>query len=152
VARLEVGGAVVHAHELAERGIARELAHRCAVRREAVVAAVHARHGDGDHLALELRQSRRREHEVVVHGREGLQLGVVVRVGAQNVRHEADLLVALGEIGPHLRREFALGEVERRHAAVALLPSRDYAHGRLFGGRLCLRHDVVSADVLLRNE
>ena len=110
----------MHQH-LAEHRIARELADGRAVGGEAVVAAVLARHHDGDHLALELRQPRGREHEIVVERREGLELGVVVRIGAQHVRHEADLLVAFREIGLHLPGQLALGEGERRDPPVDLL-------------------------------
>jgi hypothetical protein len=67
VPRFEIGGAKIHHHHLAEHRVARELAHRGAVGGEAVVAAVEARHDHSDHLALELRQPRGREHQVVVH-------------------------------------------------------------------------------------
>ena len=81
VAGRELGGPPVHRQQFAQRRIARELAHGGAVRREAVEAAVLGRHGHRDHLALQLRQARGRQHQVVVEGGERLQLGVVVRIG-----------------------------------------------------------------------
>src|SRR3954452_12168510 len=47
--------AVVHRHQFAEHGIARRSPHGGAMRRQAVVAAILARHGDRDHLPFELR-------------------------------------------------------------------------------------------------
>src|SRR5436853_300057 len=67
------------------------------MRGQAVVAAVLRGYGDRDHLALELGEAGRREHQVVVEGRERLKLGVVERIGEQHVRHEAELLAALFE-------------------------------------------------------
>ena len=81
MARREVGGAVVHRHQLAELRIARQLPDRRAVGGETIEATVHARHHDRDHLALELAQAGGRQHQVVVEGHEGFELGVVERIG-----------------------------------------------------------------------
>ena len=113
-------GAIVHHHQFAQRRIAGQRAHRGAMRHQAVVAAVHRRHRDRDHLALELGQARRRQHQVVVHADEGFELGVVEGVGRQHVGHEAELLLALGEIGLHRRRKLAALQRKRGDLAVVL--------------------------------
>src|SRR5215475_13655200 len=91
---------------------------RGAVRRQAVVAAVHLRHRDRDHLALELGKAGGRDHEIVVHGDERLELAHVERVGAQHVGHEAELLLAFLEVGCHGIARCRVLEAERRDAAV----------------------------------
>jgi len=122
MARRELGGAIIHRHEIAQRRIAGELPHGGAVRGKAIEAAILGRHPDGDHLALQLRQARRREHQIVVEGGERFKLGIVDRVGAQHVRNEPDLVLALPEIGLHRLGEFALRQIERHGARRRLLP------------------------------
>ena len=66
LARLQIGDAVVQDQRLAELGILRELAHRRPVRDLAVIAPIRRRYRDRDHLALELRQPRFAQHQLVV--------------------------------------------------------------------------------------
>src|SRR5262245_5958237 len=113
LARRQARGAIVHHHLLAQQRIARERPHGGAVRHQAIVAAVHRRDRDRDHLALELRQTRGRQHQVVVHGDERLELGHVERIGIQHVGHEAELLLALLEIGLHGWAQRRRRQVER---------------------------------------
>src|SRR3546814_8059947 len=59
---------------LAKLRIARQLAHRGAVRGQAVEAVIDAADRHRDHFAFELAQARGRQHQVVVHVREAAQL------------------------------------------------------------------------------
>ncbi len=97
--------AIIHRHQFAERRIAGELAHGGAMGDQAIIAAVMRRHRDRDHLAFELAQARRRQHQIVVHGDKGGELGHVEGVGLEHVRHEAELFLAFGEIGRHVGRK-----------------------------------------------
>ena len=127
-------GAVVHHHQFAQRRIARQRAHRGAMRHQAVVAAVLRRHRDRDHLALELGQAGRRQHQVVVHGDEGFELGVVEGVGLQHVGHEAELLLALGEIGLHAGDSVPRCSVSAVISVSSLRRSAAAVGGRGLGG------------------
>ena len=111
-------GAVVHHDLLAEQRLAGILPHGGAVRGQTVVAAVVRRHRDGDHLALELGEAARAQHQVVVHGGEGFQLHGVEGVGHQHVRDEAELVLAFLEIGGHRRRQLGRPEIERDRRCV----------------------------------
>ncbi len=122
---------VVHHHQLAQHRIAGELAHGRAMRSQAVIAAVHAGDRDRDHLALELRQARRRQHQVVVERRESGELGVVMGVSSEHVRHEAELLCAFVEIGPVLVRQRPRLQRQRHHLRRVVLASGLLAHLRL---------------------
>ena len=117
-------GAIIHRHQFAERRIAGQLAHGGAVGDQTIIAAVMRRDRDRDHLAFELAQARRRQHQIVVHGDKGRELRHVEGVGLEHVRHEAELFLAFGEIGRHVgrkrrRRQFQRGDrgvVARRRA------------------------------------
>ena len=133
----EVGGAPVLGDDLAEVIAFRALADGGAMGGQAVVAVVHRRDGDGDHLALELGQAAVGEHQIIDHVDEGFELAVVESVGLEHVRDEAELFLALGEVGFQLRRQFGIlghgeggdfgfghGGVPWRHQAVQASHSR----------------------------
>src|SRR5215472_7775957 len=120
LARREPRRPKIHHHQLAQHRVLAQSAHRGAVRRQAVVAAVHRRHRDRDHLALELGKAGGREHEIVVHGDERLELAHVERVSAQHVGHEAELLLAFLEVGCHGIARRRLLEAERRDEDVVV--------------------------------
>ena len=111
-------GAVVHHHQFAKRRIAGQRTHRCAMRDQAIVAAIVRGHRDRDHLALELAQARRRKHQIVVHGDEGIELRAIERIGLQDIRNEAELLVAFCEVGFHRLAERRRRKVERDVARI----------------------------------
>ena len=73
------------------------------MRDQTIIAVVLRRHRDRDHLAFEFAQAGRRQHQIVVHGDEGGELRHVEGIGLEHVGHEAQLFLALGEIGRHLR-------------------------------------------------
>jgi hypothetical protein len=135
---VELGDAVVHDHHLAELGVAGELAYGLTMRHQAVVAAI----GGGDdhrhHLAFELAQTGRRQHQLVVHGHEIAQLLRPKAVGLQHVRHEAQLIHAFGVGGLQVVVEGAGGGDGQRRDMVGLrhgsLLNR-IARGGATGGR-----------------
>ena len=105
---------------------------------QAIEAAVVRRHRDRDHLALELAQARRRQHQVVIHRDEGFELRHVEGIGLQHVRHEAELLLAFGEIGRHRFVERDLGQRQRDHDASSFARLRRGKRNRVAG---CLPGD-----------
>jgi hypothetical protein len=109
---------------------AAHLPHRGAVGDQAVVAAVVRRYRDRDHLALELAQARRRQHQVVVHGDEGRELGHVKTIGLEHIGDEVELFLAFGEIGRHLGRQRCRLQRQRRDLGIVA--------GRGAGARLRL--------------
>ncbi len=138
LALVEPRGAIVHHHHLAEHGIA-ELAHAVAVRGDAVEAAVLRRHHRGDHLDLELGEVLGVLHQLLPIVDERLQLGVVERKGLEHVRHEAELFVALLEIGLHLAaRAF---RAQASSAVILMSSSAPLCGGR---GASCRRRAAIA--------
>jgi hypothetical protein len=85
------------------------------MRHQTVVAPVGARHDDGHHLALELREPRRRQHQLIVHRDEVAQLLRAQAIGAQHIRHNAELFGAQREEFPQILIErLRIGDRKRR--------------------------------------
>ncbi len=61
---------------------------------QAIKTTIDGRYRNGNHFTLEFRQSAFRQHEVVVHIREGPELRFVEGIGFQNIRNQAELFLA----------------------------------------------------------
>jgi hypothetical protein len=96
---------------------------------------IRAGYGDGNHLAIELRKSRRREHQIVGHGDEGPQFCEIERIGLEHVGNKAQFLHAFVEISLHVGIERGRRQIERRYGGRARLLRR-----ATFPGHRCLRH------------
>ena len=84
----EFGDAVVEGEHFAELGVVREFPDGGAVGDEAVVAAVGAADGDGDHLAFEFGEAGGGEHEFVVEADEVAEFLGAEEPGAEDVGNE----------------------------------------------------------------
>src|SRR3990167_4933894 len=120
-APVEFRRAIVGDQRFGQHRIARQPPHGGAVRDQAIVTVISAGHDHGDYFPLELRESRGREHQVVGHGDERLELGEIEGIGVQHVGHEPELLLALGEIGLHRLVERPGRELQRHYSPLRRL-------------------------------
>ena len=109
---------------VAQDRIAGEDADLRTVGHQAIVAMVHAGDDDGDHLPLQGGEAGFAQHQFIVVAAEQLELARPQRVGAEHVRHEADLLQAAREYRADLRRVLALIGYAQRVDALLLARAR----------------------------
>ncbi len=141
-ALVEIGGAIIRHDRVGELRIVRIFAHGRAMRDQAIMTMIGAGNGDRDQFALELRQARRRQHQIVGHGDEGLELGEIEGIGLQHIRHEAELFLAFREIGFAVGIERGGGKIERHRGIARRSFEPSFAAG-IFSGFLVPVHNSL---------
>jgi hypothetical protein len=85
------------------------------------MAMIERADGHSDHIALKLGEATVRQHQVIDHVDEGLELGCVEGLGPEHVRDEAELFHTLLEVSLQLRRSFACFPKLRSYAIILVL-------------------------------